>query len=267
MAIFGTFKDIALTEILPTLSKRNGRLLIFGLPNGLETEIHINTSIITALLVDKKPLELIDAHRFFHQLADDRVGQFEFFNEKPDSIVRSFEIGLFHLLTGRFGVPETNTVVSYHADAKTRFTVTDQNQDSYLGFELDEFWRNAHTFLSRGASAEDLSRQLQIPLAQTQSYFYRLRANGRIQPLRAFARETKSEIGAIEDKKPTSPNFSNPQASSVQGFMATANLERNPLVSQNTNPNDEKLINSTREAAKQPSGILNRLLNALRFLK
>lgn len=272
MAIFGAFEDISLVEILPTLSKRSGRLFIFDLPSGLETEIHINTSVITAVLVDKKPLELVDAHRLFQELANNRVGNFEFFNEKSESIVKSFEIGLFQLLTGRFGLPETSNIsVGYYADAKTRFAITDQNQDSYLGFELDEFWRNAHTFLLTGASAEDLSRHLQIPLVQTQSYLYRLRANGRIQPLRAFTRATTSEKEVIEDKKTdsktTSQNISDPQALSIQNFAATANLEKNSLVSQNMKPNHQELINSISETAKQPSGILNRLLSALRFLK
>ena len=144
MAIFGTFKDISLTEILPTLSKRNGRLLIFGLPNGLETEIHINTSVITALIVNKKPLELVDAHRFFQELADNRVGDFEFFNEKSESIVRSFEIGLFHLLTGRFGLSETNNIsASYYADAKTRFTHHSEGNGT---FDTEEISQNLFEF-------------------------------------------------------------------------------------------------------------------------
>jgi hypothetical protein len=271
MAIFGAFKDILLTEILPTLSKRSGKLFISGLPSGLETEIYINNSIVTAIITNKKPLELVDAHRFLQELAVNRVGDFEFFNEKSENIVRSFEIGLVHLLTGRFELPETNNVsVSYYADTKTRFAITDQNQDSYLGFELDEFWRNAHTFLISGASAEDLSRQLQIPLVQTQSYLYRLRANGRIQPLRAFTRATKSEKEATESKKTnskiTSQNTSGLQAFSTQGSVSNANLERNPVMSQ-IKSNHQELTNSISGIPKQPSGILNRLLSALRFLK
>jgi hypothetical protein len=269
MAIFGTLEDLSLIEVLPTLTRRNGRLLISGLPSGLETEIHINATMITALLVNQRPLELVDAHRYFHELVGNRIGNFEFFNERPEGIVRHFEIGVFQLLTGRFELADAKESDGiYYPDAKTRFVTTDRTLDSFLGFELDDFWIKSYSFLLSGANAEELSQQCQLPLLQTQSYLYRLRASGRIQPLRAFARTAPSQEFEQTRNEPARTNQQNmPELSASPISTSLPVIVENNSVNQNLNPVHQEKTNSTLEQPKRTIGILGKLISALGFRK
>jgi hypothetical protein len=262
MAIFGTFEELLLIEVLPTLIRRNGKLLVWGLPSAVEIAIHLQSSKITALLVDQQPLELIDAYQVFRELFSNKIGHFEFFDQDLDSIERHFDISLSQLLVGRLEQTSMDNLQNqYFPDPQTRFVTTNRNHETYLGFGLDDFWTRAYKFLLSGANAAELAERLGLHVTQAQGFLYRLRASGRIQPLQAFRLpiSPNSIDSLIETVPALNPNVHLPSTLSTASHQT---LQHSVSHSQHQ-LHQAKTTQRPPEKQQKAPNILGRLLKAL----
>lgn len=167
MAIFGNLKDFPLHEIISVIGARTGTLTIEDHEN-LTLHIQLINGRITKIRTEElvrskeKALKLL-------MTAKNKEGRFHFSHSKIEPHPSFFSLDIRNIPSNTHEIDR-----SYLPHPQTRFILV-KSRNAPLPKETSRFLENNELLLEKGASAEQISNSLQIPLLTVQTHFYHLR--------------------------------------------------------------------------------------------
>ncbi|GAB5603065.1 DUF4388 domain-containing protein [Thermus sp. FJN-A] len=186
MALFGSLDSMPLEEILSLLSQKEGALELWNLKDIPPTTIYLKPGRIRSLDQHGKPLPSLKAKAVFQALLLARQGSFEFIpGAKPKHRERlnwPTEKVLLSLTTLQ---DELEAYRSLLPSPEARFRLAGS---SPADPRFKDFFQLALPYLKRGASAQEISRALSIPLDQVRLYLYKLQHLGAVKRAEAGGR-------------------------------------------------------------------------------
>ena len=194
MAMFGNLSDIPPTEVFAMLGRRSGKLH-FQLPHGNENEVHLREGVLWSLRING--LSAHDGGTFevgLGELLKQREGSFEFFDLPPEELEHRVDFTQQALLqiVAR-AEDETAQEGNRIPDKDTRFELKDSSSDG-LPPNLSDFITQSKSLLETKSSAAEIAEALGVPTMRAQMYLVRLRAYGKIAPVRAYATSHRASI-------------------------------------------------------------------------
>ena len=206
MAIFGSLTEFPFLEVISMLRSRSGVLHFRNLRPYESLELDLQAGQLQRLTVDG--VAIFDAgmaRSYLLEISDQRVGDFEFRKSHDLSAPQSpLNIVVTDALRSGACSDSLHIPEAHLPDPQTRFTPTAAAHSAQLEDELRSFWVKARPLLSRGSSAEQLARELQLELRVAQVALYKLRTSGAIRPARR-----------IEETMPISPPAATAPSQSV----------------------------------------------------
>lgn len=194
MAIFGNLEDLPFPELLTLVGTRTGKLFIYDFIGGRSYEWHLHRATISGLLVNKQALDdVMQVRGCMLSLIEDSTSNFEFYRHDYDELLHYFSLPTEQLvLSTAAAMDELKAYRRHFPNEKTQFKSSGQ-MDVWLDDQLSAFWEQSRAFLERGCSAELLAQVLRLNLEQVQLNLYKLRAVGKIAPLRLYEYQTARE--------------------------------------------------------------------------
>jgi len=177
MAFFGTFKDIAPDEVLGLVEHKEGVLEV-----GKDVRIFIKDGYISGM--EFRGRKLGSKTHYMAILMDilkDRNSTFKFYRGKVEEIGERTPVSLLLLESAvkrdeidQYGLTAVDEKVPFVLDPEGKKRLN--NILSQAGnSDLVEFIKDAYFMLKKGASAQEISRKLNLPLEWTKYMMYRLR--------------------------------------------------------------------------------------------
>ncbi len=185
MPLFGNFKYISFTELIPPLVKRSGGLVVYTPSAAIAMEL--NQGTLVRAYRNQERLGLEQAKEILLELTQLPEAPFEF-TGRPIQLVPD---GLNYFLPNMMVdlVAHTNARPTYadqFIDPNTRFCRTEK--DGYPAGIAGRFLIEASYWLEspKGASSHELSAHLRVSLETVLYNLYSLRQSGYVQALDAF---------------------------------------------------------------------------------
>ncbi len=195
MAIFGNLKDMPFPDLVAMLGRRSGVLEVFALPNkrqGYLTALHGGR--VLWIQERNRPLDSLEARSAIQDLFRAQEGAFEFHPGVPPGKGQPLGWPLEQLLFSFTAIEDERRVyASFLPDPKTRFQAA--ALEVWLEEPLYTFWERAKPLLERGASSEEVSQALRLPLEEVRYYLHKLRLVGKVAPVRAYREEVRKDEG------------------------------------------------------------------------
>ncbi len=177
MALFGTFKDIAPDEVLGLVEHKEGVLEV-----GKDVRIFIKDGYISGM--EFRGRKLGNKTHYMAILMDilkDRNSPFKFYREKVEEVGERIPVSLLLLESAvkrdeidQYGLAAVDEKVPFVLDPEGKKRLN--NILSQAGnSDLVEFIKDTYFMLKEGASAQEISRKLNLPLEWTKYMMYRLR--------------------------------------------------------------------------------------------
>lgn len=188
MAIFGTLRDMPFPDLVAMLGRRSGVLEVFHLPgrrNGYS--IALEGGKVAWVREGARFLDPLQARSALQELCRQEEGAFEFTAGTPPPPPGGTPLGWpleRILLTMTTVEDELSAQRALLPDPKTRFQAA--ALEVWLEEPLWSFWERARPLLAQGASAEELSERLGLPLEEVRFYLHKLRLVGKVAPVRAY---------------------------------------------------------------------------------
>jgi hypothetical protein len=196
--IFGSLDEMPLSEILPMLSKRVGKLRLSELEGDQRVELYLNQLHLKGVAVNGVfVVRLPEVRQALNTIRDGVSGKFDFVKFTPDVMPNYFDMPIMALVLEN----ATNELEKYRPhfpDPRTRFRAVPTG-DVQLDLNLLEFWRRSSYLLRRGASPAELAHELILELDQVQLSLHKLRLVGKVAPFRAFEASVKKEEATLWD--------------------------------------------------------------------
>ncbi len=197
MPVFGSLGDFGLSDVLMLLGNRQGSLDLRSIP-GYSQPITVSVANGEILSISQggEALDPERASALLKSLLRQAQGEFEF-TDCPSEHLANCRNALRWpleraLLTAGQQETEWSAYQRAFSDPRTKFEAT--SAEVQLDDSLRDFWGKAERLLkSDGATAEELSEKLAMPLEQAQFYLYELRLAGLVTPARGHSREQASK--------------------------------------------------------------------------
>jgi len=205
LAIYGSLSDLPAPEILTMLANRTGVLRVeAAVPSRWRRyELHLDRDFLTALYVDERALnDVMLVRDAFRTLVDLQEGSFAFENAAASQLGAAMRLPVKQL------VLSTATAIDELAQYRSRFPHPDivfqlrQPVAEHLPGDLELFYLRAEAHLMRGCSAAELAGILYLSVEEVQLQFYKLRAAGRLVPVRSYAREAREAAWTAPSRRP-----------------------------------------------------------------
>lgn len=186
MAIFGNLRDMPFPDLVSMLGKRSGILEMFAIPGKKQGyRVALDSGKIVWMQEGGRFLEPFDARLILHELFQLQEGAFEFEPGIPSPNGHSLAWPLEQLLLSFATIEDEQAATTpFLPDPKTLFQAA--NLDVWLEEPLYSFWEKAKPLLQNGASTEDISAKLGLPLKDVRYYLHKLRLVGKVVPVRAY---------------------------------------------------------------------------------
>lgn len=183
--IFGSLDEMPLSEILPMLTKRVGKLRLSELADDQRVELYLNQLQLKGVAVNGVfVVRLPEVQQALHSVRDGASGKFDFVKFTPELMPNYFDLPIMPLVLEN-AADELEKYRPYFPDPRTRFRAVPTG-NVQLDLNLLEFWRRSSYLLRRGASPAELAHELLLDLDQVQLSLHKLRLVGKIAPFRAF---------------------------------------------------------------------------------
>lgn len=192
MAIFGDLADLPIPDIFNVFDHRNGRLLIFGVPDHARFELDLVDGSLRGLRVDGQDIEdpLHVRDRLTLLMKAPRGVLFEFQRSGPEQLRDGLDLPLAWLaMSLASAADEIGAYRERFPHPRARFRQMASSEiplDAHLG----HFAERARPFLRRGTDAEELAREIGVSVEQVQLFLYKLRAAGMVAPIRGLEEGT-----------------------------------------------------------------------------
>ncbi|HSI84595.1 MAG: DUF4388 domain-containing protein [Candidatus Methylacidiphilales bacterium] len=189
MAIFGTFNDMPLPDVLSLVGRSSGRFFITDLPTYVDYELNFYDGALIALYINQNPLEdVVDVSHSMVELMRTRIGQFRYERRPPQDLVEYFRLPVDQVLLSSLVVAdEIDSLRPFLPNEKTVFVCT-ENTEKWMDEDLRNFYETSYQLLIEGASGEVIARETGQYLDQVLFCLYKLRSAGLICPCRANSR-------------------------------------------------------------------------------
>ncbi|MGH8039485.1 MAG: DUF4388 domain-containing protein [Stenotrophomonas sp.] len=187
MAIHGSLGDFSLGDILKVIRGKRG-ILTVDAQDGQVLRVHVSESSVTHLSLERSVGTQIEAHRIL-QVFGQGSGQFQFETSDVDT-TQNLRLQLSDVV-GALAATVVRERDLPHA--KTLFLLI-KGRQVQLPDELAQFLAAAEGQLAAGASAEQLSETLGIPLNAVRTQLQRLREVKKVWPMQAHV----EQLGADE---------------------------------------------------------------------
>ncbi|WP_038058384.1 DUF4388 domain-containing protein [Thermus amyloliquefaciens] len=178
MALFGTLEGLPLEELLQLLAQKEGALEIWNLKDIPPTTLYLKPGHIRSIDQHGKPLEALAAKATLQALLQARQGSFEFIPgakpKHPHRLNWPVEKALLSTITLQ---DELERYRPYLPPPKALFKVADLAKIP----PEEGFLANSLPYLKKGASAEDLSKALGLPLDLVRFHLFRLERKGLVK--------------------------------------------------------------------------------------
>lgn len=202
MAIFGRLEDMPVPDVLGMLGSRRGSLEIHSADRRADFQILLGHGRILQIRRDDDWLDPLRARGELRGLLALQAGDFEFtadFAAPPPTPPLDWPVERV-LLSMVINEDERKALASVLPHPMIRFEPT--ANDAVLHEPLKSFWQAARPRMIDGASAQDLTQGLGLPLSHVRYYLYQLRVAECIAPKRAFrveqpTEERKSVVGRL----------------------------------------------------------------------
>ena len=186
MALFGSLDSMPLGEILSLLAHKEGALEVWNLKDIPPTTIYLKPGQIRSVDQRGKPLPPLSAKATLQALLLAREGSFEFLpGAKPKHEERlgwPTERVLLSLTTLQ---DELERYRPFLPSPEARFRLAGSSPEDP---RFKDFFQLALPHLKRGASAQELSQALSLPLDRVRLYLYKLQGLGAIRRAEMGAR-------------------------------------------------------------------------------
>lgn len=180
MAIFGKLADFSLREILSVIGGRSGNLLIEN-DGGHRLRVHLSAGRITHVSFERVLDSPQEISLLLKRLGEGQ-GSFHFDNYADNApSTGSLALSWEELLLSS----ESDALADALPHPQTRFMLI-KGRTVQLPLPLNDFLLRSSHFLERGASAEQLSTKLGIPVQTVQQQLMQLREVKKIWPVRAY---------------------------------------------------------------------------------
>ena len=195
MAIFGDLKDIGVLDIFPIVAPQNGRFVVEEGDRRLI--FYLRGGRLICAYVNDTPLSPAGVEEVFLELARKGRGRFRFeMNQSPPRCNTALNLSADELL---LRVATLKDEIEYVEDAlphpRATFVLVNLEK-AKADPELYLFLQRAWPQLTKGASAESLSRDLKMVKDRVRYLLYKARLLGAIQ-LKARERRLKEPSGLI----------------------------------------------------------------------
>ena len=195
MAIFGTLTEIPLLELLPTLTRRTGKLSIVVLPQKRSYYLYLDKERLKALYIDKQALlNGVLIRQAFIELFKAKDGHYTFKPISIEVLPKSFDVPLKPLLNT---TSEDKVFKDRLPTPQTKFILSEPKQrelEPWQSNYLKEFWKSTILLFDKGSSALEVARALSIDVRTAQLNIYKLRTLGQISPMRSFEDKFSSDV-------------------------------------------------------------------------
>lgn len=185
MPLFGNFKYIPFTELIPPLVKRTGGLVV-QLPS-TAIALEVNQGALVRAYRNQELLSLEQAKKILLDLVMVPEAAFEFTGRPIQARTGDLNYFLPNMLVDLVAFTNARpTYADQFIDPTTRFCRTDKN--GYPPGIPGRFLIEASYWLEspKGASSHELSVHLRVSLESVLYNLYSLRQSGYVQPLDAF---------------------------------------------------------------------------------
>lgn len=205
MAIFGNLSDIPPTEVFAMLGRRSGKLH-FQLPHDNENEVHLHEGVLWSLKING--LSAHDSGTFeigLGKLLEQREGSFEFFDLPLEEL--EHRVSVTHQALLKIAArAEDETVQDNNRipDKDTCFELRDGSSDD-LPPNLSDFISRCGPLLEAKSSAAEIAKTLGVPTMRVQMYLVRLRAHGKIAPVRAYKTSHSASTPPVKQEATSRP--------------------------------------------------------------
>jgi hypothetical protein len=195
MALFGDLNQITFAEVVKLLKRRCGSLVIQV--HQTRFVLHVNQGHLVGARIDNQIVEnRTEANQMLIVLFQSTQGTFVFSQESPEILYNELDLVLdANFSTGSF---EDNFLpLLPHPDTFFKQTRKEILSDQLL----NNFLEQSQTLLFVGTSANEISQRLKMDVNLVQSYFYRLRLFGLIQPIRKSENEQLAKKPQVRNQK------------------------------------------------------------------
>lgn len=195
MAIFGNLRDMPFPDLVAMLGRRSGVLEVFALPGKRQGyRIALDGGRVLWIQEGNQPLDPMKARSVVQDLFYAQEGAFEFHPGAPPANGQPLGWPLEQLLLSFTAMEdERRAYAAFLPDSKTRFQAV--ALEVWLEEPLYTFWERAKPLLERGASSEEISQALHLPLEEVRYYLHKLRLAGKVAPVRAYREEVRKDEG------------------------------------------------------------------------
>jgi hypothetical protein len=197
MAIFGTFLDVSLPDVMSMVACGTGRLEISQQEGKYRFDLDLTEGTITHVYFNGQEIYDPDqALSFIANLVRGGEGEFEFSRCPVTEGPHHFRVTEV-LLSSISMVDEIRALRKHFALPHVVFELTAAAEEE-TDIGIGSFWKGAYPYLKQGASAADLYLRLGLYLDQIQLKLYKLRNAGLIKPREALRPES-TDIGDIQE--------------------------------------------------------------------
>ncbi|PTY06071.1 hypothetical protein DB346_01510 [Verrucomicrobia bacterium LW23] len=201
MAIFGTFNDMPLPDVLSLVGRSSGRFFITDLPTYVDYELNFFDGALIALYINQSPVEdVVDVSHSMVELMRTRIGQFRYERRPPHDLVEYFRLPVDQLLLSSLAMAdEIDAMRPFLPNEKTVF-VCAENSEKWMDDDLRYFYELSYNLLNEGASGEVIATKTGQYLDQVLFCLYKLRSAGLIVPCRSPARAASPAVAPAQQQ-------------------------------------------------------------------
>jgi len=188
---------MSLDDLLPFLSSRDGALELFNLKRLPRVTLYFRKGKLNCVYLGNKPVDSLQARSVIGELIEARKGSFEFIpNSRPPACPEVLGWPVDRML-----ISVTTTYDEYaqvsdrlpHPETVFKLTHIAVPDDT----RLSDFWKRAHIYLQEGASAQQLSAKLGMPVDHTRFYLLKLQQLGAVAAARAHAPQKQERRAGV----------------------------------------------------------------------
>jgi hypothetical protein len=227
MAIFGNLSDLPFPEIFNMIGRHNGRLVITDLPGDEIFELELAEGSLRSLRIEDE--QISDTFRIWDRLAslmETSHGAFVFQRSTAEELHGKLNLPLPALLvTIAVIVDEMKAYRGRFSPPSTRFKKI-ADEGAVLDDDLDLFPDPAAPLLVRGTTAQELSREVHLSVAQVQLNLYKLCSAGWIAPVDSLDEEIPAAAPPDRTPAAASPSGGPPAAEHDQESSVLNALRR-----------------------------------------
>ena len=197
MAIFGTFLDVSLPDVMSMVACGTGRLEISQRDGEYRFDLDLTEGTITHVFFNGQEIYDPDqALLFIANLVRGGEGEFEFSRCPVTEGPHRFRVTEV-LLSSISMVDEIRALRKHFAKPHVVFVLTEAAKE-HTDIGVGSFWKAAYPYLKQGVTAADLYLRLGLYLDQIQLKLYKLRNAGLITAVETLRPES-TDIGDIQD--------------------------------------------------------------------